>query len=517
MKTYLFILIAVFGQSVLTKAQQLKQTLSTSDFIYLDKQIKDCFAYEVSIAFSFNSQDFYDNKSIEPDKPNSLKQIKDLEKKLKGNYRDAAIYNNIGMAYKGMFMPEEANKNFNKALELAKEYVKNNPDSTSANNVLALIYLNLGNVKEAALIFQKSYSINKDSTARAMIPFCLIYSGNFEAAISVLDSMIVTQPDDLFSYSVLLFTMYWEKANETQGLVNLPNSEIERLYKDKKPEEIIDIVKIKNGLDNNKNDVRFQLLYQLSKHLSIIIKSSLRTTANPASSMEKSKFILDDVDKVELQSIALFYIKCLNDTQIANKYLINKALGNIYLMIGDAKKAIPYLETACKQKPLNKSTFLNNAANDYDNLAAAYLILNDTASFEKIVKQKFDIKPAINPLPSDYVSMAKISFFHNDFLKAKEYSEQALKMDPEQYEAYICLVAIELLQRNTKKSAENLNQLYIINPNIYNLYILQGICSLFDNDISTAYTSFTMAKLFVNDPTWIDNEIINKFFIKSSN
>ncbi|MCX6330891.1 MAG: hypothetical protein NTZ85_15425, partial [Bacteroidia bacterium] len=243
------------------------------------------------------------------------------------------------------------------------------------------------------------------------------------------------------------------------------------------------------------------------------IKSFARTTSQLSTiSPNKFRFLLDKSDLIEFDNLESFYKTCLNDSRIPNKVMINEALGNIYLFKGRTKSALLYLKKAIELRSLANSTFGYNAAEDYDNLATAYLLLKDTVSFEKVVQQKFNVRPAINPLPEDYISMAKISFSHKDYLSARKYSEEALKINSNQTEAYICLAVLDILNRDAKNAAEKLNESYKTDPNNYALYILQGVCLLYDNDISTAYELFKFAKKLTTNPAWIDEEIINKYF-----
>lgn len=489
----------------------LKQPLSKEIFLDLDEQVKSCLAYNANINFTFHSSDFFDNKNSRGDQPNSQSQINELKKQLKGNYRDAGVYNKIGMVYKGLQKQDEADKNFYKALELSKEYVKNNPDSSLAYDMLASVYVNLSKFTEAIKEFHYAYNIDKkDSLARYMIPFCHMFMGNFKEAFTAVNTMLLEQPDEFDLYTNLTVINYWSKLFTLQ---QLPPAEFEQLLRNKTPEEIFDLTKIKDAYNRNNKKAEFELLYQFSRHLAICTKSFFRMLADSSSSSKNIKFKLEEKDITELVTIKAFYEKCLTDSRIPNKFILHKSIGNIYLLLGEAKNALPFLKTAIKLKPLKKSKYDDNAAEDYDNLAAAFFILTDTLSYEKTIKEKLIAKPAINPLAADYAAMAKIAFFHKDYAGAKKYSEDALKINPKLADAHICLVAIDILNRNIKDAMKKIDILYEVDHNRYEFYILQGICLIHENDVSTAYSSFKMAKTLVNKPAWIDDEILGRYFI----
>ncbi len=512
MKNKISISFALVLQIHLLFAQQisLKNPLTESDKLYLQKEAMDCFGYEASVNFSFLSNDFFDTKNVKADKSSSMAHIKELEKKLKGNYSDANIYNNIGLEYRGLFKKEVAAKNFNKALALAKELVKAKPDSSTSYDLLAAIYFDLENFTEAGKTSQHAYDINsKDSIAKFMIPMAYVFSRDFEPALTIIKKEINAEPDNICGYVYLSFYLYFKKYVE---LTKLDGNSIKLLLKNKTPEEIIDLTLIENAYKNHKDNIPFELVYRFTRHLSVCAKSMLLTLNDTSVTPKNQKFIIDEKDVVEFNDLEKFYLSCLNNTGIPNKFIIYKALGNIHLLKGETKDAIPFLQEAIKHKPLNKSKFMNNASEDYDNLAAAYLLLKDTTSFEKTITQKFQIKPAINPLTEDYIRMAKISFYHKDYEKAKKLATDALQMDENQDNAYICLAAIDLINKNTKDAFVQLEKANKINPNNYSMYFLQGICLLNDGDVSTAYYSFKKAQEFVNNPRWIDDEIINKFF-----
>lgn len=516
MKRIVLLLCIIISCQKIIIAQQvsLKHPLSGADYISLDKVARNCFAtVEFNISFEINLEDFYDPKYIKPDKPDSLKHIEELEKKIKGNYRDAKIYLDIGTIYKRLYMLEDARKNFSRALDLAKEYVKNNPDSASAYGILGLSFFSLDDFTEAGLAFEQSYNLNNnDSIALTVIPTCYTFAGNFNSALTTINNIIDKDPDNVDNYTYLLTTLYMQKFTEFMA-PGPAHNELESSLKGKSAEEILDLSKIIAAYERNKNDIHFELLYRYYRHLSLFIKSFARTISQLSTiSPNKFRFLLDKSDLIEFDKLESFYKTCLNDSRIPNKVMINEALGNIYLFKGRTKSALLYLKKAIELRSQAKSTFSYNAAEDYDNLAAAYLILKDTVSFEKVMQQKFNVRPAINPLPEDYISMAKISFSHKDYLSARKYSEEALKINPDHAEAYICLAVLDILNRDTKNAEERLNESYKIDPNNYALYVLQGVCLLYDNDISTAYAVFKFAKKLTLDPAWIDEDIINKYF-----
>jgi len=512
MKFVITILTLVFLYHLPASAQNisLKKPLTKDDLKMLDMQLDGCLSYEATINFTFNIWDFYDNKHITPDTPNNIKQVHELEKQLKGNYRDASVYNNIGMVYKGLFMPDEANKNFARSFELAQVYVKNHPDSAVAHDLMAAVYMNQSRFTEAIASFEVAYKLDKnDTVAKYMIPTCNVFAANFVEARASLNRLFAEPEDEDDYLSLLTVINYWEKMLTLQ---QLQPAEMEKLLKDKTPQEFFDFAKIDELYNKNKNKIQFELFYRFNRHLAVCLKSFMRSIADPQFSDKDIKFKTEEKDITELNALEAFYTKCLSDTGIPNKYILYKSLANIQLLKGDVKKALPFSTTAIKLKPVNKSKYDNNAAEDYDNLGAAFFILKDTAGYEKTAKEKFAVKPAINPLPADYVTMAKISFFHKDYAAARKFSEEGLGMDPKLQDAIICLAALDILNRKIKEAYKTIDKLYDVNPQHASVFILQGICSLHENDISTAYGSFKRARDLVDDPAWLD-EIVERLFV----
>jgi len=500
----------IFQYSIAQKIS-LKRPLTKEDLVALDAQVKECLGYEATVNFTFNTRDFYDSKYFTGDPPNSISQVHELEKQLKGNYRDAVVYNNIGMAYKGLFMPVEANKNFEKALELALLYVKNNPDSALVHDLLAGVYVNLVKLPEAITSYQNAYKLdNHDSLARLMIPLCNVFDGNFTAATAAIDKMLGKPADEFDYFSMLTLINYWSKMSAMQQMEPVL---VEKELQEKLPEQIFDLSKMKAAYEKHKDKTDFELLYRFNRHLAVCVKTFMRTVRDPAFTIGDIRFKIEQKDIAELNTIESFYKKCLDDKTIPNKYILYKSIGNIELLKGDAKAAIPFLTKSIALKPVEKSKFDDNAAEDYDNLGAAWFILKDTVSYEKIMKEKFLARPAINPLPDDYATMARIAFHHGDRDAVKKYSEEGLKLNPKLADAHICLAALALNKGDIKDAYAKIDSLYAADPQNFAIYILQGICLLHDNDVSSAYTAFNMAKGFVRDPKWIDDEILKRFFL----
>ena len=510
MKLFFSILTLVVFQYSIAQKATLKKPLTKNDLLELDQQVKECLGYEASANFTFNSRDFYDSKYFTGDTANNINQVAALEKQLKGNYRDAIVYNNIGMVYKGLLMPDKANENFNKALEQGLVYVKNNPDSPQVHNLLGAIYSSLGKLSDAIPAFKTAYQLdNRDSISRFMIPMSFVFAGSFDSATAALGRMF-NKPADEFDYCCMLTLVnYWKLMSSIQ---QMQPAYMEIALRNKSADELMDLTRIADAYNRNKDKSWFELLYRFNRHLAVCLKSFMRTLADPQFSTKDIKFKTDEKDLAELNSIEKFYKKCLTDTAIPNKFILYKSLGNIYLLRGQTKAALPFLQTAIKLKPKEKSKFDYNAAEDYDNVAAAYFLIRDTLNFEKTVKEKIAVKPAINPLPIDYATMAKIAFFHKNYAEARSFSEQALKLDPTSGDAHICLAAIDILNRNIKEAYKKIDALYAVDPKNYAIYILQGICLLHDNDASSAYASFNMARDYTNDPKWIDEGILKRFF-----
>jgi len=511
-KLLLFIIPALFfGQSSSAQKVALKQPADKAFYASLDSLLNTLQTYNANAQFTFGTYDFYSKYPVKADTLTSLDQVKEMEKQLRNNYHDATVYTNIGMVYKNWVINDEAEKHFGKALKLAAEYVQKEPDSAEAHHTLATASMCTGNFKQAIESYKKYFEISKDSTVLPSINSCYLFNGDYAIAIKEIERLIDEEPTVLYNYIWLLQFMYWQ---ELAGIRQARSTqELQAHLKGKKPEEIFDFTKFKRAYLSNRNDTGLAVIYHYARHSAICIKTFMLVDKATAWPGDEFNFVLEKEDRKELDSLQAFYEKCILDTGSNYSIILNKALGNIHLLKNERKKALPYFEKVVQLKPLSRSTFIDNAEPDYDNVSAAYLLQKDTAMYEKKMKLKFDVRPAISPVPSDYLEMAQIYLSHGAYDKAKQLCKEALKMNPNFSDAYVVLIKTNILQRDFKLANENLDRIYKVDPNNCLQYVLSGICLLHGNQASIAYTTFVAAKdISPDDASWIEKDIINRYF-----
>ena len=517
-KIFILLAILVFGCKIVAQNKvYLKVPLSQKDTLYLKAKLREYYNLNASVNFSFHSFDVSPPKNIKPEKPFDLKQVEDLKKKLKGNYDDADIYLSIGYLYKYNYDFYMFRMYLNQAIELYKERVENKPDSASSYDKLGNAYYYNENYKEAIQQYEKAIAINPHDTSARFAKVISAFSAyDMETTLKFIKENIVEMPDNIDSYVFLpMYYMFdWmQKAKSLGNSINMDS--IILTVKNKMVDEIFDISLVKTAFETHKNDIRYELLYNISRQ-SVLLTKVFTASANAINNLKDTvlfKFSIDKQDSAELNRLEHFYYLCEKRKDVPNKYGTYKWLASVYYMKGDYKQAAKFLHKAIEQKPISKSTFEYNAQGDYLNLAGIYLLHHDTANYEKTIAKKFKLKPGINEVPDDYVLMGKIAFYHKDYQKAKQYGISAMTKHENLEDAYMLLCATEIESGNVEAALRYLDKAYKLKPDDNTIFLFAAIGNLLKNDVSNANMFFEKAIELGSDKETIDKEFINKFFI----
>ncbi len=515
MKTYkisftlslLFILMTGKAQDA-----KLKAPINGADSLYLKNQAAKYYAPTSSITFTYSSGDINTSaktNSFKADQPFNIKQINALKAKLKGTYKDADTYLEISKLYMYNYNSEEFTQNITKAIELYKEGIIAKPDSASSYNKLGNACFFYGNYAEAVNQYSIAFKLNpKDSKARYSPVINALYMQDTATTLLLVKRNIAEAPDNPKSYEILPMYYIFDFANKTLNSRN-PDS-LTKVYNSKTIDELCDLSLLKTAMDTHKGNIQYELMYYITRQCLINIKIGT-IDKNPFVDKRNDYFKNPPQDSLELLKIEQFYLSCLKRKDLISKYGIYKWLASLYLVQSDYKKTIHYLNEAIAQKPLSQSFFEYNASGDYDNLANVYLVSGDTLSYEKIIRQKFAIKPGINEIPTDFVVMGRIEFRNKNYEAAKKYALDALNKDQSLQAAYILLALIYIQNNDINMAIKNLDIAYKLNPDEREVFLFEGICFLLKNDAYNAQYCFEKAKRL--DVPNIDEVFLNKFFI----
>ncbi|MBC7862059.1 MAG: tetratricopeptide repeat protein [Bacteroidia bacterium] len=487
----------------------LKKPLSKGDILFLKQQLREYNFFEQSMNFQFQAGDFFKQKVVAEDKAFDAEEIKKLKAKLKGDCEDAAIYYDIGMAYKFNYKYEDALFYLNKSLDRAKERTRLKPDSASAYRKLGVVFVGLENFKEALSAFEKACKLDKkDDYSREMkksLPYNL---GENATGDSLILDEIKQNPDSLCGYAAL--PVYY-LSNIFAKLSVIPDRAKKLdLLRNKKVEDLADLSLIKNAAEKNENEICFELIYRVSE-LCILMGKTVHVSFGDTGISKAPAFILDEYDKKTLTTLTKFFESCLTNKNIPDQYVIHKSLAIIATLKTENAKAKAEIREAIKIRQLLKPNFYTNASGEYDNLAAIYFLDKDTAGLEKILLEKTKINPGINPAPEDFVKLAQLSFYYKKYDKAKEYAERALSICETVAGANQCLTAIALINNDLTGALEPLKKEQRIAPESFSFLMIGGIYSLMANDTDVAAACFQTAQQQAQDKSEIQKKFINKF------
>ncbi|MFL5752597.1 MAG: tetratricopeptide repeat protein [Bacteroidia bacterium] len=507
---FLLLFIFLLSHDLLAQKVSLKKQLTAEDLSYLKKQALSCFDYEGTLQLTCSTTDLQ-SCEVTPDKPCSMKDIARLRKELEKKPEDALLNSNISAIYKRLGMPQEGEPYKTKAIQLLQATIEAHPDSADAINILGGIYMSDNKINESLEMFRLALSKKPtDSTATTLIAFLHLASGQFDSAYAFIQSQTTKYPES-FSYYTILPSYYFYKTAYTVMAAGSNDNPDKKTYE--ALDSTTDMSLLRNYYERNKNDIKRELLYRTAIQAYRSTKVLFSTMLDTAFDFKNIKFNLQGNDKAAILESEKFFLSCLKRKDVPNLYIVNKLLGNIYLLLDDPKKALPYLKKTIALKPISKSTLSNNASEDYDNLAAAYFILKDTSAYEKILLDKYTLRPAIDPNAHDHVIAARVYVYRKNYVEARKIYEAALQLDKNCAEAWLGIAALNWLEGNSKNAFYAIDRMYEIDSNNWKLYFLYGVMMLEKNDATNAYASFIKAKeLNGNDKTWINTDILDNYF-----
>jgi Flp pilus assembly protein TadD len=502
--------IVLWGLTNLLQAQNgtFKRPLTKADTIFLKKEAVECFGFNPSLQLSYNNLDFETDKRREGDKPATLENIELLKKKVEKEPGNAEVYSEIAGMYGRLNMPDEAREYRKQSFDVISKVLKEHPDSANALSALGGIYMSVLQMDSALSKYRQALyrdPLNRD--ANRLIPFVHIMNNHFDSAYAFIIKQINKYPDNYTVHEALPVYYIYKFYDQLNQYNQLANIDEERL----RPENIMTLKLLKDYSDADKNDFRREYLYRITYQVCYSTLITYRTVNDSLFDVKNIRFATTLKDASNLKPQEEFFNKCLHEKEPENKYLAHKMLGNIALLLNQPKQAIPHLKKAIELKPIQKSTIGNNAAEDYDNLITAYFILKDTLQYEKIIFEKLKLRPAIDPVVSDYVMAGKICVHKKKYAEAETWFKEGLALNKTNADAYLGLALTQFLNNNYTDALTNINEAYKLNDKKWELYILYGIVSLCKNDPINAFEAFKAGRKLHNSK-WIKEELMENYF-----
>jgi tetratricopeptide (TPR) repeat protein len=484
---------------------KFKKEIGESDKKYLLSIAKNCFAPEGAFNFSIVSQD------IKPDaykgaasKRTMPEDTVTLFKKLEGSTTPELVYRDLGLTFQRLNMYNRASYYLQKAFFIYDEKLKKDNNNAAILSEIGDVQSNMNNYPQAIYYYSQALLKNpKDTTARAMITLSYIKLGEYAKAGESVNANIKAEPANINHYIWLPLVSFYEMYLKS----NLSTDSIERKFKNKSVDEIIDLSVLKKAADTYKDDYSFALFYQIARNMSLVFKASFTF------SQETKKFEPDAADLKEMASLEKFYNEGLNHKDFSNKFIFYKAMAMLKLMNNEYDNAIPLFREALKYKPIEQCTFDNNPSEVYDDMVAAYMLKRDTIAAMKMLKEKMDSKPSINPAYPDYEMMARFQMSQNQYADAEKSCKEILRLDDLSSDPYLGLAILALINNDLKAAEDRINAAYKFNPNDADIYMMFGILSMFQNKADAAYYAFQT----VLDIRGTDEEakkIMDEYFIK---
>ncbi|MBC7862058.1 MAG: hypothetical protein IAF38_03735, partial [Bacteroidia bacterium] len=200
-----------------------------------------------------------------------------------------------------------------------------------------------------------------------------------------------------------------------------------------------------------------------------------------------------------------------------NPYIHYKSLANIYILLNDLNKSKMYREKSIEVKRNQRTGFTYNTAEDYNNLAATYLLQKDTVGMLNVFLEKIKAAPCINPDPDDYMKVARYYLFRNDLVKAKEQLRVATEIYPNFTDANLCRAAEAIVNDNKDDAQFYLEEDLKVSADPHSLHLIIGLFSIMTNHADNAFDWLSESKLTSPHPTEIQREYIDRFLLPAKN
>ncbi|TND10504.1 MAG: Zinc finger-domain-containing protein [Bacteroidetes bacterium] len=500
-----FLLVTAFAAAQ-TPSRYLQKSVHDTDLAFVKRLSRDVVSPEFSLGLSGAFDDYSaDRGKVEPSVPTTIENIKKLEKKLKGKPEDATVLNEIGQAWKRLNQSRKALDYFIQAKDNVLKLMADQPGKKEWVEAAASIYVNMENYGEAIVYLEELLHLDpKNQLAASFLPLCYLAIGQRNKGLAFFDTVLTRDPGNTMAGMV---KMIWSISDL---MPQLDSSAVAR-FRNKRPEEILDISAARKAMELYPDDYSYALVYQHYRSLCLLFK--LMPGAN---ALERPIFRLDSTDKVVIAELEAFFRAGLARKEFKNKYIMHKCLGAVLAFQDKLAEAKKEFETALTYKPVSKSTFMDNAAETYDNLAFCSVFLKDTAGAEQIMRNKIKIQPAIDPVATDYTTLARIRLYRGDVNEARELCSKAIALQPKADLPHLILAAASITSGDFSNAQQELDLAFSINRDNPDAMLLFGILEFERKNFDNAYIALeSVMRNRPGDET--ARTIYKRYYIKKQN
>jgi tetratricopeptide (TPR) repeat protein len=491
-KIFIFIIIETCLLSINDAHAQINSDKQDTVFNFLMDKCFELFKPHAEMNYSFGTEEL---KNHTPDLSAKIPELKDTVKlvdELKGNYKDWYIFYKIGSIYQRFSLEQNAMNYYNQAYNLIYNEIKKDTLKSAPFSDMGSLYLNLNNTENAFYFYNRAYSLNeKDSAASMFLPMFLIYSGNFKKAEELVRKRLDYDPQNPDMYIWLLTSNIYQKISTiNKNDPTILNKSIDEIF------DLKDFVDAKNKF---KDDIRFSLLNELGRQLSLYAKYI-------ALSDDFKDLNISDIDLKELKNIQKNLQKIIDKKQFKNNYIIYKSLAFNYLLDKNTDKAIEFIKKAMNLWPKDK------IANDYYILFSIhYFINNDTIAALNVIDEKIKYNNELHlKNPGDCVLKGNVLLQKQDFIGAEKAYNDALQIE-QNSNAYLGLSIKHIWDKNFTEANKYINKAYDLDKEYYLTYALFGMITLMNNQNDESKTALEKALQLKPDEAVIKN-IYEAFF-----
>lgn len=457
-----------------------------------------------SIQVSFSAQsDFFGNTNglKKKPKPASIAEIAKLKKKLCKCPDDMKTNLEIGTLFNRLYKTDSARLYLSNALGICLEEKLKKPNDRDLQLTEANIYMQAGDYASCVATYEKLLETNsKDTIARVFLTISYLGAGDTAKFDAIIKDNFTQIPDELvFAFFRIAgdgYSMIFQgKTIEDKNI---------SLRKFTKLELLKNLAVINN--DSTKINDCYHALIVFNGYLKFIL-------FNSDSTIQKNELgFLKIGNEDELKATIDYFSNRTKNKKNKNAFMHHKFIAMAHFLLGDFKSSITYLQKSISTFPKDKGDDGdNNPAEQYNNIAATYFMMNDTSMVIKSMENKITKKPKIDADPNDYVILGNFYSLSKNDLKAKMNYEAALKINAFQMNAHIGLATLAFKNKKYEETMFHLNNAYAINPNEPNIYYINAAIYLLNNQPNEAYQIYNSLYSFFPDDKFL-NEVINEFY-----
>ena len=494
MKKTLFTIIILTAFFVNIFAQGDKDTTKQ----YLIKKVIELMSPHTEMSFTFGTAELKNEKpDFNIEIPN-LKDTSEIINRLDGTYNDWKTFKEIADLYKRFNKEQPAYNYYEMAYNTIIRKIQEDTTQSKPYSDMGNLYMGLNNNQQAFQYYQKAYELNEnDTSAYNILPMFYVFTGNHDKANSIIKSIIKKDKENFNPY-IWLVTMKIMDVMQNQNL-DL------KVFESKPVDESFSLNIIKELIKKNKKDIRYEVLYSLSKTLALFVKYSL--LVDDVKKIDVSKYDLEEVD-----NLLAYYKKTIKKGKFKSKYVLFKAMGFLHLLKNDLESAKLNIRKSMEYWPKDKL-----AVDYYILFSMNYFLEENKGKAIEIIKEKIEKDSILHKVNyNDRIILA------NSYLSMSEDSKKYLyaangeykKVLSKQYnkDGYLGIAATLLINNSPLKEINQyINAAYEIDKNYYLTYAMFAIITILNDQKDKAKDALIQAKKIKPDDETI-NEIYDAFF-----